>query len=678
MSDSIVKLLMDEYRPDLLDAIERAPGVRLGGSEMESVGAAVDVHLTAALRRAYEMGYREALAARVRAEAAKATVAVLAEESIGFAPAPPPEPRRHDSGRPEAPRDASAERVIAEMRALVTHWGEAPTGEEPPKREKLDLSLFGSDAADEEDDGDGDDAGTPPAEVQAELDEEAEEVEDAPETASFDSPEPADTDEDYEEDEADEDDQADAQASPRVRRTNAELGTMVELVYGFIKANPGTKARLARDALGLDGGDWQAATKRLSKARRIIFAGETRARVYFPVEETKRGKPKKITKSAFILTLPADMPAAEIVTAGKKIGLELDERTVYGARTAARRRKKQAQLEERVRAITSASRSVDAAPRDPEAYRSLLASYASIRRADGAWLACQALLTLGAAQEHEQVFFETRYTPAPAPIKTSLTRELRARYIDHPGADPRITVVVDYLLPALLERYGRPTVAQGYTDAHRLDPAEHSLLGQTLAFAARVLGLALPPVYLHGAAPFTLFSIHGDEPSIGLGIYAEEVSNGRDAAFFAGNQLSYYLPGHYARRLVPQEAELRRWVDAAIALARGATDFAHLSHLEQIMLQTQVDPEERAVIRDALGDIEPHALDLGAWFKAVDATADRVGLLLGHDLQRIFLVLRGGEGTGDETMEARLDALRAWSVSEDYLAVRAALGIAVE
>ena len=41
-------------------------------------------------------------------------------------------------------------------------------------------------------------------------------------------------------------------------------------------------------------------------------------------------------------------------------------------------------------------------------------------------------------------------------------------------------------------------------------------------------------------------------------------------------------------------------------------------------------------------------------------------------------ILRGGQPTGDDATEARVDALRTWSVGEDYLAVRSALGIGVE
>lgn len=678
MSESIVKLLLEEHQPELLDAIDRAAGSRLGGIEMQNVGSAVQTHLSAAVRRAYEMGYREALAARARAEAARSAVSVLAEESIGFAAAPPP-----TGGWPKEPaadeaRDEGAQKVIAEMRALVSQWGEGAKPAEPTKTAKADLSLFGEalpEEADEDDEIEDADVEAADAQVADNEDEEAP----APQPSS-----PTDTldwrDDELDEDDVDEDDAGSEErtSKPRIRRTNAEIAAIADRVFAFIKDHPGTKARQGREALGLEPADWAGAAKRLASAKRIFHAGATKARVYFAIEETKRGRPKKLTKTAFILALPFDLPAADIVAAGRRVGLELDDRYVHSVRTAERRRVKKEGAEARAKAITARFAAVVGSPREPEHYRELRRAYTQVRRTDGIWAACQALVTLGAAEDSEQAFYETRRTETAAHAQVALSPELRARHALDPAADPRVTMVIDYLLPALIERYGRPTVAQGYTEAHRADLSQHSLLSQTLVYAARVLGVELPPIYQHATAPVAIFSIHGDVPTIALGAHAAALTDGRDAAFVAANHLSYFLPGHYARRLVPQESELRRWVEAALELSRGASHFEHLSQLEQSMLKTQVDPDERKIIVAQTADLDPKHIDLDAWFKGVDTTADRLGLLLCNDLERACILLRGGEGTGDETTEARLDTLRAWSVSEDYLAVRAALGIAVE
>ncbi|MFO0548134.1 MAG: hypothetical protein U0271_07085 [Polyangiaceae bacterium] len=672
MSDSIVRLLLEQYLPDLLDIVERATRARQVSTELPDLQNAAEAQLTAALRRAYEMGYREALAARAKAEAAKATVSVLVDESVGFAAAPPAQ-----APAVEGRRDEAAEKVIAEMRALVTNWGDASkVAETSSKGPKADLSMFGEPLPEEPDDRDEDpsDVSGAPA-VSSEDDEE-----EAP-SIQLDSPvseEGADDGIADEDDEEEHPEIGEKTSKPRIRRTNAEIAASAEHVLAYIKEHPGTKARAARDALGLENTDWQRATKSLAKAGRIFYAGATKARVYFALAETKRGKPKKLTKSAFILALPVDMPAAEVVAAGQGIGLEFDDRYVHAIRSFERRRLRTEAAAERTGVIARCSAAVAANPRDPEGYRELRKAYTQARRTDAIWATCQALVTLGAAEDSEQAFFEARRSEKAAHAHAALDPDLRARHVVHDAVDPRVTTVVDYVLPALLERYGRPTVAQGYTDAHRIDPSRHSVLSQTLVYAARVLGVELPPIYLHSTAPITIFSIHGDQPTIGLGAEAVDLTDARVAAFVAANHLSYFLPGHYARRLVPQESELRRWVEATIALSRGATQFEHLSHLEQIMLQTQVDPDERKIIVKATEGLEEQAIDLAGWLRGVDATADRLGLLLCHDLEWTIGILRGGEATGDDATEARIDALRIWSVSEDYLAVRAALGIAVE
>lgn len=660
MSDPIVKLLLEEHQPNLLDGIDRIAGARLGATELHSVASVVHTHLAAALRRAYEMGYREALAARARAEAAKSTVSLLTEESIGFSAAPPPQ-----LPAAEEPRDETAEKVIAEMRALVTHWGEADTTPEANKAAKADLSLFGE-ALPEEADDDDDDGAVIAVAVEDDDDDAAAPLTEQPPSEALD-----------ENDDEDDDDE-ERTSKPRVRKTNAEIATIAERVFVYIKDHPGTKARPGRDALGLEGPDWQGAAKRLSKAGRIFYAGSTKARVYFPIEETKRGRPKKLTKSAFILALPFDLPAAEIVTAGRNVNLDFDDRYVHAIRSSERRRVKQEAAQARAKAITDRFGAIEANPRDPEAYRELRRAFMQTRRTDGIWAACQALVTLGAAEDSEHVFYETRRAETAAHTQVALSPDLRARHALHPGADPRVTIVIDYLLPALLERYGRPTAAQGYTEGHRVDPSHFSVLSQTLVYAGRVLGVELPPIYQHGGAPIAIFSIHGDVPTIGLGGQAATMTDARDVSFVAANHLSYFLPGHYARRLVSHEPELRRWVEAAMALSRGETHFEQLSLLEQTMLKTQVDPDERKIIVREIEGLDARDIDLAAWFRAVDATADRLGLLLCHDLERALILLRGGEGTGDEATEARVDALRTWSVSEDYLAARAALGIGVE
>jgi hypothetical protein len=52
---------------------------------------------------------------------------------------------------------------------------------------------------------------------------------------------------------------------------------------------------------------------------------------------TKKFPAQKINKSAFVREQPADLPAKEVVEAGKAAGIELSEGFVYNIRSAAKK-----------------------------------------------------------------------------------------------------------------------------------------------------------------------------------------------------------------------------------------------------------------------------------------------------------------------------------------------------
>jgi len=51
---------------------------------------------------------------------------------------------------------------------------------------------------------------------------------------------------------------------------------------------------------------------------------------------SKKNTPKKMTKTSFVLSLPTNMPAAEVVEKAKAEGVKLDVKYVYNIRATAR------------------------------------------------------------------------------------------------------------------------------------------------------------------------------------------------------------------------------------------------------------------------------------------------------------------------------------------------------
>jgi hypothetical protein len=69
------------------------------------------------------------------------------------------------------------------------------------------------------------------------------------------------------------------------------------------------------------------------------------------------------------------------------------------------------------------------------------------------------------------------------------------------------------------------------------------------------------------------------------------------------------------------------------------------------------------------------ALDLKRWVSGVDFTADRLGLLLAHDLATAVEVVQGGEEATAGIIQRRLKELVLFSISPNYLRLRARLGV---
>ncbi|HOU94112.1 MAG TPA: hypothetical protein PLU22_23840, partial [Polyangiaceae bacterium] len=130
---------------------------------------------------------------------------------------------------------------------------------------------------------------------------------------------------------------------------------------------------------------------------------------------------------------------------------------------------------------------------------------------------------------------------------------------------------------------------------------------------------------------------------------------------------------------------LKAWLFAAIKL---------------ISPQFPVAPELEGPVRDALtaleagiqGQARDHlarivaqliqsggALDLKRWVNGVDLTADRVGLLVAHDLETSVEIVRASDDSASAVpREERQKQLVLYSISEPFFELRRHLGVAVD
>jgi hypothetical protein len=160
----------------------------------------------------------------------------------------------------------------------------------------------------------------------------------------------------------------------------------------------------------------------------------------------------------------------------------------------------------------------------------------------------------------------------------------------------------------------------------------------------------------------------------------------QDLLFIVGKHLAMYRGEHYIKTLFPTVTELTVLLFAGIKLVAPNTpsppDIDKQIVATAQTLQTFIQPVQleglRMVVKRFLA--EGAKANIKRWVQTVDITACRAGLLLCGDLEiakKIIAAESQQLQPGDLTAQERLKELLQFSVSEQYHALRTALGITI-
>lgn len=321
-------------------------------------------------------------------------------------------------------------------------------------------------------------------------------------------------------------------------------------------------------------------------------------------------------------------------------------------------------------------------PYRPEAYKALRKIYTDAKNADGAWCLCQALAVLKLAQPDEERFYRRMRSDDPAYAQAVLTRSDYDKLVLHADVDHNLTEVFAAIEPAIIHSRGYEFHELGYDPNFAVDLARHPhSIGQTLHYAAGVLGMDPPPAFDNTNDPGGLAFLDTKVPSIsmGLGVLSPEI-HPQALAFLAGRHLTYYRPGLFLRQLIGTGTGLKTWLFAAIKLISPAFPISadlegpvseHLTILRDTLPPHSKDDLARAVSKLLQTS---NSLDLRTWVSTIDYTADRIGFVLAHDLETAVEVVRSTED--DESLvRDRIKQLVLYSISPQYLELRKHLKI---
>ncbi|MGC4093559.1 MAG: tetratricopeptide repeat protein [Polyangiaceae bacterium] len=320
-------------------------------------------------------------------------------------------------------------------------------------------------------------------------------------------------------------------------------------------------------------------------------------------------------------------------------------------------------------------------------YKLIRKVYTDARRADGAFLACQALHVLGQAEPDESRFFSRMRDGEPPQIQTTLSAQEWLELISPDSADPLLTALFALVEPYVVQARAQTPEQLGLGEEHLIDINNYPY-GLVLAThaAAEALGISEPTMFQKPEDPGVLGFLPTSPPAIlvGGGAFNGNFDN-LQMSFIAAHHLAYYQPGLYLRQLLPNLTALKAWLFAAIRLVKAkfpvtADLEAPVADASKVLqrLATGAGIEQLTHIVTKLLTSET-ALDLKRWVHAVDFSADRAGLALCHDLETAgALVQSVPAAQGSPSVEARLENLMSYSVSEQYVELRSRQGVSLD
>jgi tetratricopeptide (TPR) repeat protein len=324
-----------------------------------------------------------------------------------------------------------------------------------------------------------------------------------------------------------------------------------------------------------------------------------------------------------------------------------------------------------------------------DSYRMLGGIYLNTDQRDRAWCASAALSFLGQATREEQEFYDRHRPKGLVQARGHLTEDIW-RALHHPSENRFITAIFAAIWQGPARLRAAPHKAAGLRRKDRVDlAADDRTVSRVIEYVAGVLQCRVPDVYYQPDKPGGLLlanCVDGDDVIPSLVVRADilNMPSRRVLAFAVGRMLALMRPEHYLRLALATKTERK------VAL---------LSAVKLVAPEFPVPPDLRAGVAQYLPAMQRHVspsmheqlghvvtrliaaapeLHVDAWDRGADATARRAGFVVSGDLAAAAAVIASEPtGVGEPGAKQKTMDLVAYSVSEDYFALREQLGLAV-
>jgi tetratricopeptide (TPR) repeat protein len=326
-------------------------------------------------------------------------------------------------------------------------------------------------------------------------------------------------------------------------------------------------------------------------------------------------------------------------------------------------------------------------PTNPDAYRAVGRTAFEAGRVDEAWCVSRALVFLKQANPQEQALYE-QYKSQEARKATGIIDEDAWALVRSPDESQVLGSIFALIWEGVAAARGGPAKSFELKSKERM-PVEHDtrVVAKIFRHAARLVNVSLPEVYIQPRRPGRLMLanvLDKNDRLVPTIIVGRDLMTGyRDTELAAvvGSMIALLRPAYYLKVALPSAEEL------AVALAAAASVVgvpntrpeleAHVAKLAP-HIASRLTQATGTALRALLARLA-NPIDLTKWRNAVDAAAQRAGLLVAGELAATCRMLASDQSiaAGGLRPNQRVQDLVAFSVSPNYFKIRQHLGVAI-
>jgi tetratricopeptide (TPR) repeat protein len=325
-------------------------------------------------------------------------------------------------------------------------------------------------------------------------------------------------------------------------------------------------------------------------------------------------------------------------------------------------------------------------PNRVESFKALYQIYMNSQQYDKAFCVAGTLKFLRQAPPDAEGFYEQYKQKGLVRAKRRLDAELWRKGIVHKNENPFIGAVFGLIGPAVAGLY-RKELKRYVKKKERVDLATSPLtFCRYFSYVAQTLGVTVPELY-HKPGAMGLNFLNADVP-VPVVVVGDDMLQGRtekELVFLIAKHLTYMRPEYYLiRALEMQTLTLKAIFLATLKLIIPSANVpvGDAPAVQQVLpvIQKTVPPTVMGQVKKILEHFlqAQGGVDLSRWMEHAELTANRVGYILCGELeQSAHTIQTEATPLSSMTVKDKIQDLVQYSISEEYLKVRAALGMSI-